>query len=494
MMKSLNYYGKALTIAGFDPSGGAGIQADLKTFQAFNVYGTSVITSIAVENTVEVREVYDIPQKIVGDQIDVILEDIEIDSVKVGMVSNRSIIDIVAEKMKKYRIKNLVIDPVMVAKSGDRLLRKEAEKSFMEEVLPLAFVITPNVYEAEILSNVKIKDTDEAKKATKIIWDRGAKNVVLKGGHLKGDKSTDTLFDGENYYTFESLRIDTKNTHGTGCTFSSAITAELAKGASVYDAVKIAKDYVTRAIQNAPENIGKGHGPLYHNIEPLEISAFENAAEDFDYWFSKNKVVFESELLAEKHFLTDSKNSVSIGVGSGLFASKLGIEYGVEPSKEMARLAEKRGIQVRVGTAENVPFEDEKFDTVLLSTMLCYVDDPQKAVNETYRILKPDGKVVASFLAREGSYAMMYDLAYLRGKHDPRIAPKHPYPIKFIKKTNWCSTDEVTSWLKNAGFVDLEYVQTLTNHPKYTNESIEEPVQGYTKGDYVVIRGRKPRK
>ena len=397
-MKSLNYRGKALTIAGFDPSGGAGIQADLKTFQAFNVYGTSVVTSVAVENTVGVREIYDIPPKIVGDQIDVVLEDIEIDAVKVGMVSNEFIVEMVVEKIKRHNIKKLVIDPVMVAKSGDRLLRKKAEKIFIEKLLPLALVVTPNVYEAEIISDIKIKDEEGAKRAAKMIHDKGAKNVVLKGGHLEGNMAIDTLFDGEKYYTFESLRIDTKNTHGTGCTFSSAIAAELAKGANVYDAVKIAKDYTTRAIKNAPDNIGKGHGPLYHKIEPLEISVFEVAAEDFDSWFDKNKVVFESELLAEKHFLTDPRNSVSIGVGSGLFASRLGVEYGVDPSKEMAKLAEKRGIKVKTGTAESVPFENEKFDTVLLSTVLCYADDPQKAVKEAYRILKPNGKIVVSFL------------------------------------------------------------------------------------------------
>jgi len=491
-MKSLSYCGRALTIAGFDPSGGAGIQADLKTFQAFNVYGTSVVTSIAVENTVGVREVYDIPPEIVGDQIDVVLEDIEIDATKGGMVSNESIINVIAEKIKKHNIKKLIIDPVMVAKSGDRLLRKEAEKALIEIFLPLALVVTPNVYEAGIISDIKIKDEEGAKRAAKMIHEMGAKNVVVKGGDLKGDKSTDTLFDGEKYYTFESLRIDTKNTHGTGCTFSSAIAAELAKGANVYDAVKIAKDYTTRAIKNAPDNIGRGHGPLYHNVEPLEISVFEVAAEDFDSWFEKNKVVFESELLAEKHFLTDPKNSVSIGVGSGLFASRLGVEYGVEPSKEMAKLAEKRGIKVKVGTAESVPFGDEKFDMVLLSTVLCYVNDPQKAVKEAYRILKPNGKIVVSFLAREGSYAMMYDLAYLRGKHDPEISPRHPYSIKFIKEANWCSMSKVTTWLKKAGFVDLEYIQTLTNHPKYTNDGIEKPTEGYKKGDYIVVKGRKP--
>ncbi len=157
----------------------------------------------------------------------------------------------------------------------------------------------------------------------------------------------------------------------------------------------------------------------------------------------------------------------------------------------MAKLAEKLGIKVKIGTAEKVPFVDEKFDTVLLSTILSYVDDPQKAISEAYRILKHNGKVVISFLAREGAYAMMYDLAYLRGKHDSATAPKDPYPVKFIKETNWRSTKEISELLKKAGFVDLKYIQTFTKHPKYTNDKIEKPIPGYQKGDYIVVQGRK---
>ncbi|MCD6223686.1 MAG: methyltransferase domain-containing protein, partial [Deltaproteobacteria bacterium] len=287
-------------------------------------------------------------------------------------------------------------------------------------------------------------------------------------------------------------RVDTKNTHGTGCTLSSAITAGLAKGLNVYNAVELAKDYITKAIENAPDNIGKGYGPLYHNIKPKEISVFKESAEDFDAWFNKNQIVFESELLAEKYFLSNPKNSISIGVGSGLFASRLGIEYGVEPSKQMAKLAKKRGIKVKIGMAEDVPFEDERFDTVLLSTVLSYVDDPEKAVKEACRILKPNGHIVVSFLAREGSYAMLYDLAYLRGKHDPETSPKYPYPIKFIRGAHWNSIDEINNLLKEAGFVDLKYVQTLTKHPKYTNDEIEQPTEGYERGDFIVVQGRKP--
>lgn len=488
----MNYEGKVLTLAGSDSGGGAGIQADLKTFQAFNVFGMSVITSVTSQNTLGVRSIHDIPSNVVGDQIDMIMEDIGIDAAKTGMVSNKEIIEIVVDRVKKYKIEKLVVDPVMVAKSGVRLLREDAEKALIEELLPAALLTTPNVFEAEIISGIKIRVIEDAQKSAKIIQSKGAKFVLLKGGHLSGEKAIDILFDGKKYTYYESERIDTKNTHGTGCTFSAAITAGLSKGINIHNAINIAKDYITRAIRNAPSNIGRGYGPLYHNVGPLEISAFEETAEDFDKWFNKNKIVFESELLAEKYFLSGSKNSVSIGVGSGLFASRLGIEYGVEPSKAMATLAEKRGIKVKIGTAEKVPFENDIFDTVLLSTVLSYVDDPQKAVREAYRILKHNGHVVVSFLAREGSYAMMYDLAYLKGKHDPETAPKHPYPIKFIKGTRWFSTNEVSNLLKDAGFVDLKYIQTLTKHPRFTNDEVEEPVEGYKRGDYIVIQGRKP--
>jgi hydroxymethylpyrimidine/phosphomethylpyrimidine kinase len=487
----VNYEGKALTIAGSDSGGGAGIQADLKTFQAFNVFGMSVVTSVTSQNTLGVRSIHDIHPDIISDQIDMIMEDIGVDSVKTGMLSSTEIIEVVASKVKGYKIANLVIDPVMIAKSGARLLRKDAEKALIENLLPLSFLVTPNVFEAEIISGIKIKDFEDAKVAADIIHSKGAKNVLLKGGHLPGEKAIDILFNGKDYKYYQSERINTKNTHGTGCTYSAAITAGLAKEMTVYNAIKVAKDYLTKAIRNAPTNIGKGHGPLYHNIKPLEISIFEESAEDFDEWFSKNKIVFESEFLAEKYFLSNPQNSVSIGVGSGLFASRLGIEYGVEPSKEMAKLAEKRGINVKIGIAEKVPFADEKFDTVLLSTILSYVDDPQKAVNEAYRILEHNGNIVVSFLAREGSYAMMYNLAYLREKHDPETTPKYPYPVKFIKDTHWRSTKEVSNLLKKAGFVDLKYVQTFTKHPKYTNDKIEEPIEGYQKGDYIVIQGRK---
>ena len=220
--------------------------------------------------------------------------------------------------------------------------------------------------------------------------------------------------------------------------------------------------------------------------------AFEDDAAAFDAWFAKNAAVFESELLAEKRFVTDPENTVSIGCGSGLFEARLGIRRGVEPSESMARLARQRGVEVTIGTAEDVPLPDEAFGGVLLGTVLSYVKDRGRAVREAHRILKRGGHVVVSFLPRESSYAMLYDLAHLRGEYDVETAPAHPYPIQFLEGVHWCSTREVAELLQGAGFVDLEHVQTLTRHPKYTNDAVEQPTEGFDRGDYVVVRARKP--
>jgi hydroxymethylpyrimidine kinase/phosphomethylpyrimidine kinase len=488
----MNYEGKALTIAGSDSGGGAGIQADLKTFQAFGVFGMSVVTSVTAQNTLEVRSSYDIPPEAVGDQIDAVMEDIGAGGVKTGMVSSREIIDVIADRVRKHGIDNLVVDPVMVAESGARLLRRDAEDSMRKVLLPLALIVTPNVSEAEILSGTAIRDLDDVRKAAEAIGKMGPDFVLVKGGHARGAEAVDVLFDGKEFRDFSVERIDTANTHGTGCTFSAAIAACLSKGMTVENSIEAAKDYVTRAIESAPENLGKGNGPLYHRVGVIEPSSFEEEAEDFDVWFDKNRAVFESELLAEKHFLESPENAVSIGVGSGLFASRLGIRYGVEPARGMAELARKRGIEVKQGTAEDVPYPDGHFDTVLMSTILSYIKDPRRAAGEAFRILKPGGHVVVSFLTREGSYAMLYDLAYLRGRHDPEISPKHPYPVKFIRGTHWRTTEEVAGLLAGAGFTELEYVQTLTRHPRYTDDQVEKPSPGHDRGDFIVVRGKKP--
>ncbi len=420
-----------------------------------------------------------------------IMEDMGCNAAKTGMVANREIIEVIADRVKKYKIEKLVVDPVMVSKSGERLLKEDAENTLIEKLLPLSYLLTPNIPEAEIISSMEINNIDDVKKSAEKIVALGAGNVLIKGGHLIQDKAIDVLYNGKEYTIFESDKIDTKNTHGTGCTLSSAITSSLSKGYNLEDSIKIAKDFITRGIENAPE-IGKGYGPLYHKITPKHISAFEREAKDFDYWFNKNRNVFESEFLAEKKLFANSTNALSIGVGSGLFASKLGIKKGVEPSVEIAKLATKRGIDVKIGTAENVPYGDEEFDTVLLSTVLSYSDKPLKALKEAFRVLKKEGYVIVSFLPREGSYTMLYDLAYIQGMFDPERAPENPYPLKFIKGAKWISIEKVKKLLREVGFIDLEYVQTLTKHPKYTNEEIEEPTEGYKKGDYVVIKARKP--
>ncbi|MDY6985824.1 MAG: bifunctional hydroxymethylpyrimidine kinase/phosphomethylpyrimidine kinase [Candidatus Thermoplasmatota archaeon] len=484
------YEGKALTIAGFDPSGGAGIQADLKTFLAFNVYGASVVTSIAVENTTEVRGSYDIPANTVEEQIDVVMDDIDIRAAKTGMLSSEEIIKSVAKKIRERGIEKLVVDPVMVAKTGGRLLKRGAEKAMVEEIVPLAYVITPNVPEAEVISGIKLVDESSVKEAAMKIHEMGAKNVIIKGGHLTGDKSTDLLYDGNDFTAIEGIRVKTKNTHGTGCTFSAAIAASLAKGKAIKESVRAAKSYVQRSIELAPHGIGKGYGPLYHNVTSLYYES-ESAPEDYDSWFSKNQNIFESELLALKEATGKiPERSLAIGSGTALFESKLGIKEGIELSPCMAEKGSERGVSTHTGSAYSLPYEDNTFDMVLFCTSLDYMEDPARAVKEAYRVLKEGGAIVVSILPKEGSYAMLYDLANISG-YDPERSPADPFPVEFLRGARWLSVESATDMLKNAGFREFRCTQTLTCHPRYSNESEEMPVEGYKKGDYVVIKGLK---
>jgi hydroxymethylpyrimidine/phosphomethylpyrimidine kinase len=255
---------RALTIAGSDSGGGAGIQADLKTFTALNVYGMSVITSITAQNTQSVMGISDISPDFIELQIDAVVDDLGVDSVKTGMLSNQLIVLLVAKKIKQYGIEKLVVDPVMRAKSGDSLLKKEAEAAIRDELLPLAFIVTPNIPEAFLLSGIRVKSVEDMEQAAEKIKALGPKNVLVKGGHLDWTKEAiDVLFDGNEFHKYRAPRINTKNTHGTGCTYSAAICAGLAKGFHVLDAVEDAKEYVTQAIKNS-FNLGKGHGPLNH--------------------------------------------------------------------------------------------------------------------------------------------------------------------------------------------------------------------------------------
>ena len=252
----------AMTIAGSDSGGGAGIQADLKTFAALGVYGTSVLTAITAQNTVGVTGIHEVPVDIVAAQIEAVISDIGADAVKTGMLSSSDIIETVARELAHFRVDHLVVDPVMVAKSGDRLLREEAVSAMRRSLLPLAAVVTPNIPEAGALTDTSIESGSDARRAAERIVSMGAKSVVVKGGHLPG-RPVDLFYDGREFREFDAPRIETRNTHGTGCTFASAIAAGLARGLEVVDAVASAKEYVTEAIRHSFD-VGQGHGPLNH--------------------------------------------------------------------------------------------------------------------------------------------------------------------------------------------------------------------------------------
>ena len=258
-MKSIR---KALTIAGSDSGAGAGIQADLKTFAALSVYGTSALTAITAQNTVGVTQVLALNPKLVGAQIDAIVGDIGADALKTGMLANAAIIDMVAKKITEHRLKNVVVDPVMVATSGDLLIKKNAVATLRNKLIPLATVVTPNIAEAEELTGMKLLSAADIEEAAKRIIKMGARTVVIKGGHLKGP-AIDLFHDGKKFIELTAPRIRTKNTHGTGCTFSAAIAAYLAKGEKLDSAVALAKKFITRAIQSSFA-IGAGHSPVHH--------------------------------------------------------------------------------------------------------------------------------------------------------------------------------------------------------------------------------------
>ncbi len=255
-----------LTIAGSDSGGGAGVQADLKTFAAFGVFGTCAITAVTAQNTKKVEAIYELPAAFVGKQIDVVMDDIYPRIWKTGMLVNAEIIDTVVKRIKQYKIKYVVVDPLMVSKSGHNLLSIEARKILIKKLIPLTFVITPNCDEVEILTGIKIININDMKKAALLIYKVGAKNVVIKGGHLgRTHIAIDILYDGRNITEMESKRIITKNTHGTGCTYASAIAAGIARGNGVITVVKNSKKYIYQAIKTASKfRIGYGFGPLNH--------------------------------------------------------------------------------------------------------------------------------------------------------------------------------------------------------------------------------------
>ena len=260
---------KVLCVGGSDTGGGAGIQADLKAVSACGCYGTSVITALTAQNTRGVQDIFPVPPKFIAAQLDAVLSDIGADAVKTGMLMTAGAVHALVRKIEQYGLKNLVVDPVMVAKGGRTMMEESAKQTIIKKLLPLTKVITPNIPEAESLAQIKIRSVAAMKKAAAVIFDLGVKNVVIKGGHLPGVRkagSTDILYDGKQHYEFTADWIETKNTHGTGCTYASALAAALAEGKNIFQAVEQAKAMVTRSIEQSL-SVGHGHGPVNFTVE-----------------------------------------------------------------------------------------------------------------------------------------------------------------------------------------------------------------------------------
>ena len=255
-----------LTIAGSDSSGGAGIQADLKAFAAHGVFGMSVITAVTAQNTCGVTAVQDITPEIITAQIDAVFSDIRVDAVKIGMVSRQESIHAIAEALKKWKPPVVVVDPVMISKSGYPLLQPEACDALIKELLPCATLLTPNLPEAESICGFFIRTEEDMEKAAACIIGLGAKAVLVKGGHLEGERADDYLYDGKKGTWLPGERIQTEHTHGTGCTLSSALASNLARGMDLTEAVTAAKAYVTTGIRHGIA-LGHGHGPVHHFVE-----------------------------------------------------------------------------------------------------------------------------------------------------------------------------------------------------------------------------------
>ncbi|MGD2135719.1 MAG: bifunctional hydroxymethylpyrimidine kinase/phosphomethylpyrimidine kinase [Gemmatimonadales bacterium] len=253
----------ALTIAGSDSGGGAGIQADLKTFHQFGVFGTSVVVAITAQNTRGVRDVHAVPAGTVRSQIDAVVEDLPPAAVKTGMLATSELVRTVTEALREHDLPNYVLDPVMVATSGDRLLDLDAERTMRKLLVPVATVVTPNIEEARILSGVAVDDTDGMEQAGRVLVGDGATAALVKGGHAGGPEVVDVLVTADGVERFTHERLDTTSTHGTGCTLSSAIAAGLARGRALEQAVADALDFVHAAMRSAP-GLGHGHGPLNH--------------------------------------------------------------------------------------------------------------------------------------------------------------------------------------------------------------------------------------
>ena len=258
----------ALTIAGSDSGGGAGIQADLKTFHAFGVFGCSAITAVTAQNTLEVAAVHVVPEELVREQIRVVASDIPPNAVKTGMLANTALVETVADAIDEHRLPNYVLDPVMISTSGRRLLDREAEETIRRKLIPLAAVVTPNLHEAHILTGLTVESPHDLVDAARAILDLGAQAALVKGGHLPGDEAIDLLLSEEGEFTWSRPRISTAAGHGTGCTLSAALTAGLAAGRPLVEAVAVAVDFVARALADAP-GLGRGRGPINHFVKVL---------------------------------------------------------------------------------------------------------------------------------------------------------------------------------------------------------------------------------
>jgi hydroxymethylpyrimidine/phosphomethylpyrimidine kinase len=256
----------ALTVAGSDSGGGAGIQADLKTFHRFGVFGTSVITAITAQNTLGVSAVHPVPLDIVRAQFDAVASDLPPAAMKTGMLATAELVSVVRDALRHHAVPHYVLDPVMVATSGDRLLDRDAEQSLRAQLVPLATLVTPNLHEAEILVGRPVRTIDQMRDAARALVDLGAAAALVKGGHLPGE-AVDVLWDGSEERIWRHPRIDTRHTHGTGCTLSAAATAALALGTELVGAVDRALRFVARAIETAP-GLGQGHGPVNHFASP----------------------------------------------------------------------------------------------------------------------------------------------------------------------------------------------------------------------------------
>ena len=260
-------YSRVLSIAGSDSGGGAGIQADLKTFSAIGCYGMTVITALTAQNTTGVSAIHAIPPAFAAEQLDAVYSDIGTDAVKIGMLYSAELIRVVAERLRKYNVDNIVLDPVMVAQSGDKLVEDDAVEAIKTHLMPLATVVTPNVPEAEVLCGHRLQESEEIEAAAKTLAGFGSTSILIKGGHSEGSQSSDLLYfpEADRKLELSADRIQTKNNHGTGCTLSSAIASYLARGADIETAVRDAKSYITEAIRaGAKYQLGNGHGPVHH--------------------------------------------------------------------------------------------------------------------------------------------------------------------------------------------------------------------------------------